>query len=302
MRFPFFHYIFLGIVFFNLNVGIGYSQKERLEGKFENDSVKIGEEIKFSFSYTHPKDYQVIFPDTNYDFSPFEIIKRQSFATTTTFNSSVDSAVYYLRTFKVTPTLSLSLPIILINEPGDSTIINSIAATVFLQEQVKGNIQNYNLKNDTQIMAVDPRFNYPYFLLFGIGGLISILVIFAIFRKRILRRYKLYMLRNGHVAFLKVYERLEKKLNAEKKISDLELAIGEWKLYLSRLENSPINTYTTTEIVSIFKNEELGISLQDLDRTIYGSNDLENFQKPMNVLKRFCIQRFQRRKKEVRNA
>lgn len=302
MRFAFFYFTFWGIIFLMVNAGIGYAQKEKLEGKFANDSIKIGEKIKFSLSYTHPKDYQVIFPDTNYDFSPFEIIKKQSFATSTIYNSSVDSAVYYLRTFKVLPTLSLSLPIILINESGDSTIINSVAATISLQEQVKGNIQKYDLKNDTQIMEVYLRFNYPYFLLFGIGGLMSVLVIFAIFRKRILRRYKLYMLRNGHVAFLKVYERLEKKLNAEKKISDLELAIGEWKLYLSRLENSPINTYTTTEIVSIFKNEELGVSLQDLDRSIYGSNDLENFQKPMNVLKRFCIQRYQRRKKEVRNA
>ena len=255
-----------------------------------------------SFCYTHPKEYQVIFPDTSYDFFPFELIRKRPFNTITVANQSNDSVVYYLRTFKVQSVLQLRLPVITINEDGDSTVVYSAPATVLLREQIKGDLQKAYLKNDTEMVAVGLNFNYPYFLLFGIGGLLAVFVVFLLFRKNILRRYRLYVLRKSHLAFLKMYERLEKKLLVEKNISDLELAIGEWKVYLSRLETTPINTYTTTEIISIFKNEELANTLQELDRSIYGSDALLNFQKQLNVLKRFSVQRFQKKKKEVRNA
>ncbi len=301
MKFSFVH-IILGFIFMGFDSQHIMAQNEKLYASFNKDTIKIGEEVKFAFCYTHPKDYQVIFPDTTYDFSPFELVKKRPFTTATVANNSVDSVVYYLRTFKVQSFLQLRLPVIIINEYGDSTVVFSAAASVILKEQVGADLQKSFLKNDTAMVSVQLNFNYPYFLIFGIGGLASIFTVFVLFRKNIIRRYRLYVLRKSHLAFLKVYERLEKKLLAEKNISDLELAIGEWKIYLSRLETTPINTYTTTEIIGIFQNEELANTLQELDRSIYGSDVLQNFQKQLNVLKRFSVQRFQKKKKEVRNA
>lgn len=294
-------FLFFSVAALSMLSHVGKAQ-QRLSGNFQKDTIYIAEEVKYSLSYLHPKEEQVIFPDTNYDFSPFELVRKRVFNTVTTDSMSLDSAVYYLRTFKAYSPLSLALRIVLLTDQGDSTIISSNTALINLHLQITDNPKNYLLRPDTELVLVAEKFNYPYFLLFGIGGLGVVVGIFYSFRRTIVRRYRLYTLRKSHTAFIKAFEKNETKLLVYKDLSDLENIIADWKLYLSRLEESPINTYTTTEIVSIFQNEELGNTLQHLDRCIYGGTSESEFQKPLSVLKRFTIQRFQKRKKEVRNA
>jgi hypothetical protein len=42
-------------------------------GKFLEDSIRIGEPVRFILSFKYPMDFEVIFPDFLYDFSPFEM-------------------------------------------------------------------------------------------------------------------------------------------------------------------------------------------------------------------------------------
>lgn len=60
------------------------AQKTIPKGKFLTDSIEVGKPFLYSLSYYHAPGKEVFFPDTTFDFSPFEIISQKS------FNSSTD--------------------------------------------------------------------------------------------------------------------------------------------------------------------------------------------------------------------
>ena len=66
------------------------------------------------------------------------------------------------------------------------------------------------------------------------------------------------------------------------------------KEYLSELEDEPINTYTTTEIITLYNKEELKISLQEIDRYIYKGEVASNTEDALENLSRFSSQEYKR--------
>jgi exonuclease I len=84
-------------------------------------------------------------------------------------------------------------------------------------------------------------------------------------------------------------------------VSAMETVLGEWKNYLARLEQKPINTFTTTEIISLFNKEELKESLQEVDRSIYSGIMAQDPVRALAVLKKFSNKRYKKRRKEVKN-
>ena len=74
----------------------------------------------------------------------------------------------------------------------------------------------------------------------------------------------------------------------------LEKVLGAWKEYLSELEDEPINTYTTTEIIALYNKEELKISLQEIDRYIYKGEVASNTEDALENLTRFSSQEYKR--------
>ncbi|TAH26273.1 MAG: hypothetical protein EAZ07_04325 [Cytophagales bacterium] len=277
-----------------------FAQHQKVSSTFQKDTIFIGEEVKYTLSYFHPSNYQVIFPDSNYNYYPFEIIRKRTFNSSSTNDWTLDSVVYYLRTFSIDSNQSLSLPIILLNQNGDTTIIKSNISSVVLKRAFKPSQSSPQLLPDTAIIDLPAKFNYPYFLIFGLGNFVLIFFLLYLFRKSIIKRYKLFVLRKNHINFTKNFEKLEKNILLNKDLIELEVLVAEWKKYLSKLEESPINTYTTTEIISSFRNQELGNTLQYLDKCIYGNTTDINFQQPILVLKRFSVQQFQKKRKEAR--
>jgi CRISPR/Cas system-associated protein endoribonuclease Cas2 len=82
----------------------------------------------------------------------------------------------------------------------------------------------------------------------------------------------------------------------------MENALSLWKVYLSRLEDSPINTYTTTEIIALFRQEALAEGLQIIDRSIYRGLVSGETEKAFTILKNFSDVRYQKIKIDIINA
>ena len=61
--------LFLGIL---LQVS---AQEVKVEGYFLQDSAKLGERIGYVLKASYPKEKQLIFPDSVYDFSPFVLLE-----------------------------------------------------------------------------------------------------------------------------------------------------------------------------------------------------------------------------------
>src|SRR5688500_10227732 len=81
------------------------------QGLFQEDSVKLGQQVNYLFFHRHSATEEIIFPDSTYNFSPFELVSRQYFPTRTKGGWSHDSVVYTLRTFDIAPVQTLALPV-----------------------------------------------------------------------------------------------------------------------------------------------------------------------------------------------
>jgi hypothetical protein len=271
--------------------------KAQLKGSFLQDSIKIGEPVKYSLRFSHPSDVELLLPDSGYNFYPFEFISKEYFPTRTSNSISTDSAVYNLRTFEIEKHLGLSLPVFIISE-NDSTSKYPAPDTVFLKE-LTSVANNLKLRENTNYYTVERKYNYTYAIaLYGSAATI-LLVSYIFLGASIRKRYNLFIFKRSHLNFVRTYKRLEKEFSEFKSHSSIEQALSIWKTYLSKIEDKPINTYTTTEIISLFNKEDLKNGLQTIDRAIYGGLVSDEALKALKSLRKFSNQRYLKRKKEI---
>lgn len=248
-------------------VAVSYAQPPLPKGDFLRDSVRVGHVIPFAFSYLHPPEATVFFPDTAYNFSPFELVSREVFPTSTDEKGSLDSVIYFLKTFTIQPELTLSLPIYLIIE-ADSNVSFSATDTVKIAQLITKDALNEGMpETDFSTVKVTQPFDYwkyvKYLLLtfFVMGG------IYLFFGNYIYRQYRLLIYRKRHRDFVVKFKRYIKDSDTSQSVNQ---ALILWKKHLQDLENVPFTTLTTKEIVEAIPNERLGEALRTMDMNIYG--------------------------------
>lgn len=238
---------------------------QKPNGRFLSDTLELGKEIKFSFSFIHNSREPITFPDSTYRYKPFELIGIEFFPTKTLGNLSVDSAVYSLVSFSTDSVLTLSLPVTYI-KTGNK--IYSDAATARLHSALKTNsLQQINPESSTGFFEVPRDFNYPKILYF-LGLLVAISSIFwLVFGKIILRNYKIWLFKNKHRGFLSVFKRLSRNIENNKIVLETILV---WKKHMAWLLQKPIESMSTKEISETIKNERLIEALKEFDLAVYG--------------------------------
>src|SRR5215203_6074836 len=110
---PGWRHVFLFILFSAITT-ICFPQRITLNAAFASDTTRIGDNIYFYLTARYPKTQQVVFPDSSFSFSPFELLKKDYFPTRSNDSTSYDSAVYSLRTFEIEKQQSLRLPVFII--------------------------------------------------------------------------------------------------------------------------------------------------------------------------------------------
>jgi len=279
---------------------LGAGQKvdiKQPQGKFQQDSLKIGQEINFSFYSKHPIAAEIIFPDSTYNFAPFELISRQYFSTRTVANTSLDSVVYTLRTFSVAPVQSLTLPVFVLTQ-DDTVQLYSQPATIKLVQLVRGSISPANLKSNTQLLPINERVNYAYWLI-GAGILFLMLVsLWLLFGKRIIIRYRLYKLQKEHAQFINRFNAFIDQFNQSESLQTIEQAITLWKNYLTDLEGNAIKSFTTREIATYYNDDEdVTTALRLFDKAIYGN--IVSDKSSETIIAFFLLHHFADRRYEV---
>ncbi len=277
------------------------AQMVKPQGNFLADSIKIGQPVKYALSYHHPKKMELFFPDSSYSFAPFEFIRKEYFPTRTRDSISIDSVVYTLRTFELKKNIELTLPVFIL-EQGDTTRLYSLPDRIGIRQYLSEIPDSLVLRENTRYVEVTSRYNYPYYLASLVIVILAVVLFYFILGKAVLRNYRLYMMRKNHVQFLQTFEKLQKEMETAPSLQKMETVLGEWKNYLTRLEQKPINTFTTTEIISLFNREELKEGLQEVDRAIYSGSITGDPSRALSVLKKFSNKRYKKRRKELRNA
>jgi hypothetical protein len=242
------------------------------KGKFLEVSMKVGLPVKYALSYRHDPNKDVFFPDSTYNFTPFEMVDRQYFPTVTNESGSLDSVVYTLISFDVTPKQELSLPVY-VRAKQDCTRIFAPMDYVVLKSIIKPNISidTMQLKKDTRLITIPEQINFPLIFLVILGMLVITGIIFWFFGEPIRRQIRLFNFRRRYDDFQKLFQRLSRGTDdAKKRLENIEKAIILWKKYIERLENKPFTTFTTKEILDNLKDSRLADALREIDATVYG--------------------------------
>ncbi len=295
---------FCFLLLFCVSTTIVNAQDVLVHSGFLRDSLSIGDETGYYLTATYPSDLNILFPDSTYQFSPFEFYRKVYFTTETHSGKSYDSAIYYLSTFEVEKLQSLSLPVFQLNEM-DTTIYNSPRDTIMLSEYVKNlpdtlSAQNLPLKVNTAYQNVSFLFNYP--ILFIIVGVLLVVAVagWLIFGQRIRKHYRLKRMQKIHQKFLETYTGEVETIKKAFSTARTENALVEWKRYMEHLESRPYTKLTSRETTRLEKDETLGKYLSAVDGAIYGHN--KSVIESLEQLKAFAQQRFSKRLEEVRHG
>ena len=285
----------LAILFWLLALPL-FGQEVIPQSHFHKDSVMIGEELPYSLWIRYPKNNDVAFPDSLFDFGPFELEKRDYFTTKSDSLISLDSVVYYFTTFEIDSVQYLTLPVYLINE-YDSLTLYTATDSIILDHVVTILPDSVAVLVNTDYQKVPLAFNYPYFTVGVIILLLVALVIFLVFGKRIKQSIRVYWLTKRHKKFAGSFN----DLLADQPI-EVERTLSAWKKYLEKLLAQPYTKLTSKEIVTLSQLPEMSDQLKIIDGHIYAGSKSTNTKSAFEFLLLFSATRFNERIKEIKNG
>lgn len=276
-------------------------QETKPKADFQKDSLKIGEIVPFTFSYIDRKNRPVIFPDSLYDFSPFELVSKEYYDTQSDSINSIDSAVYYLTTFEIDKVQKLSLPVYLVTG-GDSLPVFSNVDSIKLWEVVLDLPDSVDLQETAHYRPVSMQFNYPYLVIglviLGIIGLIVLLV----WGKTIRKKIKLYRLSKKLAKFKLGFEAEVSKLAGQPTKPQIESVLKFWKNFMEELDRVPYRKLTTKEIIIIHQSKSLEATLKSIDKNIYSQAVAAALQNDFEYLMDYSVDHYNRITEDIKNA
>lgn len=277
------------------------AQDTKPNGYFLKDSVKVGELVEYSLSYKDKRNRKVIFPDSNFNYAPFELFDKAYFDTESDTINSIDSAVYYLATFEIDTIQKLSLPVYIFTG-SDSIEVLANADSIVLKHVVTQMPDSVALEETATYQPVSTQFNYPYWIIgLVVLGLIT-LIVMLIWGKTIYKRIKLYRLKKALEKFYVCFDEELSKINPESKREDIEKVLKYWKEYMEGLENVPYTKLTTKELVGMQGNQSLEETLKSIDQSIYSQIQMKDLQNDFDFLRDYSTDRYQHVTEEIKNA
>jgi hypothetical protein len=219
------------------------------------------------------------FPDSTYDFSPFQLIDIEYFATQTVNDISTDSVIYTLKTFVVDSIFKIKLPIEILKSQKK---VFSSEATILLKTAItKKDLNNPEIKKTTGYFVVETDFNYPKVFYYLIILILSIFVFWLLFGRLIIKNVRIWRFKFKHQEFQKTYKKLTRKVETSQKLSDI-LVI--WKNHLQWLTRKPISAMSSQEISKLIEKPRLLEALKELDMAIYGGKKSKDLHIPFMIL------------------
>lgn len=299
-----FRFFAIGFIFCLFSCFQTFSQEIKPEGRFRKETIKIGQPVEYILTIEYPRRFNVVFPDSTFDFGKFEYLSRVFFPTISSSEKSKDSVVYTLTTFELdTGMLELSLPVFLVSEDDSLALEPETSAvqliTVFNQQED----QQPELKTDTSYFDVIYRFDVWVFgLILGSIILISLILV-LIFGKGLRNKIKAARLRRKHRRFIKAYFELLRRVEQKRSAVNIEKASVTWKKYMEGMERLPMTKYTTKELWRVYNNEELDSNLKLIDRSIYSSASANGqILKSLEYLMKFSSDRLDIKIKAIGNG
>lgn len=280
-----------------------HAQDIQVRAGFFEDSLVVGDRVRFYLAAEYPSNLNILFPDSTYNFAPFEYNGRNYFPTQTEGGVSYDSVIYSLSTFEVDRVQRLDLPVFLVN-PQDCTVFHSNSDSVLLRQLVGKvdtiSVEDLPLKENVAYQNVQRLFNYPVLFFVLAALLIITAVVWFVFGKKIRRHFRVKRMLKAHQQFVADFIRQIESLKQAYTPPAAEATLARWKKYMEQLERKPYTKLTTREIQRLEKDEMLTKNLNAIDGGIYGHTT--NIVAPLESLKSMAEQRFAKKLEEVKHG
>lgn len=275
------------------------AQQIEVKGGFVEDSLVIGQEINFWISATYPATMEMVFPDSNHNFSPFEFADKTYFPTELQGELAFDSTIYTLQSFEIDPVQYLQLNAIILSKE-DSIGFETPLDSIYLTELAPIVTDTTTLKTNLDYQAVNRQFNFPL-LYYVIGGLVLVIVVLLlVFGKRMLRYLKVKKLERDYRTFSEAFGQYVNHLKNSPEPATAEKALSIWKKYQQRLDKVAFSSFTTKEILALEFTQELKDPLKSIDRVVYGKRVQDNVYQDFQQIEDFTDERFQKKVAEIR--
>lgn len=292
------------LTFLLLTLNLTHAQEVIVHGRFQKDSVAIGEWVPFSLTARYPSAQQVVFPDSTFSFQPFELRKKQFYPTRTSSGTSYDSAVYYLTTFEIDRVQRMRLPVFVL-QAQDCVTVQSEQDSILLSYRVSKvpdsvSVEQLPLKTNTAYQKVSWLFNYPVYSIVAVVLIILLVASWLIFGKSVRRYFTLKRLTKDYQRFLAEFSKSMERLSAEFTARKAEETLLLWKQYMENLDRQPFTKFTSREIYTVAGDKPLAQALQEIDRGIYGGRYAG--VDPFKVLESYTQKQFHKRQTEVKHG
>lgn len=268
-------------------------------GKPLVDSLVVGKVFSYALSYGHSSETEVYFPDSTYNFYPFEFKSQKLFTTFTGKQGSLDSTVYDLVLFDVLPRPTIQLPVFVANG-RDCTTVFSNTDTLRLSLVSKVNLGDTELREEEELLQEGFYINYSQVVFTAVAFFIAAGLIYWFFKEEVNRQWKLFKLFRRNREFVRAFNKLAAARNRLNRSKSIERAVIVWKEYLQRLLNRPFSTYTTREISDYFRRPALSGALKEADRTIYGQAESLKSDEALLVLMEVSQVLYQEKRREIK--
>ena len=274
--------------------GNSFGQVGNVDGRFIEKQTKVGTPVHYILKLKHDPDLEVVFPDSTYDFTPFELLDKEPFPTKTDSTGSMDSVVYTVSTFETDARQGLRLPVFIADpraEDGRRPLYPR-ADSIDIVPLVQSLPDSVSMIENTQVADVKEEFNYPY-LLIGAGVAIVLgIVVYFVFGNKVRQFFLLKNLKKEHEAFVSSFQRY-----SEGSSPNVEKAISIWKRHAGLLLEEPMASYTTKEISRKISNipDSVLTALRKADQAIYAGLDEEDLLGNLRELRAFAEQAYQDR-------
>jgi hypothetical protein len=292
------------LLFFQLAVRAQDTQVAVRAG-FIEDSLRVGDPVRFYLTARYAQGLQVLFPDTTFAYAPFELDHRTYTPTDTRDGMSYDSVVYHVTTFELDERPSLSLPVYLLT-PQDCTVFESPSDTIRLALSPMPGLDSIAvdklpLRENVAYHDVPQAFNYVVALI--VAGVLLLLVLLAwiFFGRRIRKYFRIRRMLKMHQQFMVAYGAAVDGVRGNFSAPSAEHVLAQWKRYMEQLEIRPYTKMTTREIQAALKDDAVTRTLKAIDGAIYGHSTQAATESLAN-LRDMADKRFTLKLQEVKNG
>jgi hypothetical protein len=277
-------------------------QLPKPKGVFLTDSIEVGKPLFYALSFRHLPQTEVFFPDSTFNFAPFEIISQKNFISSTDRRGTLDSILYQLVTFDVTSEQSLKLPVYVFDGKDCTAVYPENDSVILKKSSLTAADDGAILRPEVRLSPLNSEFNFS--IAIGILALTIAVVgsVNWVFGREIQKQWRLIKLQRRHLEYLRSFNRLFRNARDKNNIKDAEKAIIVWKNYLERLENKPFATYTTREIMDNMPDDELADALKNMDGIIYGQVKSRNMDKSLEVLKAGATRIYKNKRRQIQDS